>query len=222
MNYNKIEKIINYTFNNKEHLKTALTHSSYAYQNNVQSYEVYEFLGDALLNFFVSEYLFLNFKLSEGQFTKLRANIVNAKSLKNIIANLDIKNEILMGRSTGNKVPASVLSDIFESLTAAIYLDNGLNSAKKFVNNYLIINQENIKKHYAIIVDFKSILQEKMQAENKKIKYKVLKKSGSAHDMCFTVGLFINGKNMVKASAKSIKLAEKKCAQILLETTNNK
>jgi len=217
MNYKKIENIIDYMFKDKSHLKIALTHSSYAYENNVQSYEVYEFLGDALLGFFVSEFLFLNFKLTEGELTKLRANLVNARSLKKVMDNLDIINEVLIGKSLVNVLPSSVLADIVESLTAAIYLDGGIESAKKFVYRFVIENRENVEKRRELLTDYKTVLQEKMQAKSQKIEYRVLNKWGKPHDMNFKVGVFINGKIVQEAEAKSIKAGEQKCAQLYIQ-----
>lgn len=222
MNYQKIEKLIGYTFQNKEHLKIALTHSSYANENNAQSYEVYEFLGDSLLGFFVSEFLFVNFDLAEGQLTKLRASLVSASSLKNAMEKLDINSEVLIGKSLANNFPNSMLSDIFESLTAAIYLDGGKEQAKSFVYKYLIINREHVEERLGKLNDYKTMLQEKMQAEGKKVEYRVIKKWGKPHDMSFKVGLFINESCMQEAEAKSIKEGEQKCAEAQMQKLNNK
>ena len=105
----KIEKIIHYGFKNKETLKTAFTHSSYANQNNVKSNQRLEYLGDSILNFVVADYLYNNFDVEEGQMSKLRSKIVNIDNLANIIEPLELDKFLLLGKSfSGQELSKSV------------------------------------------------------------------------------------------------------------------
>lgn len=214
MNIKNIEKLISYTFKNKDHLKRALTHSSYANENKLESYETYEFLGDALLGFLVSEHLFEKHLLPEGDLTKLRASLVNASTLNAVAKGMQLTPHILAGKSMAAKLPASVLGDVFESLTAAIYLDGGIKPCTKFVYKYLLVNG---KKNKEQVTDYKSLLQEKMQAENAKVQYKVLQRWGKPHDANFEIALFVNNRQINKTIAKSKKVGEQQCAKLYLK-----
>ena len=130
MNFKEIERSIGYEFENKELLKKALTHTSYAYENNVESNEKLEFLGDSILEFVSSKYLFNNYKdLKEGEMTKVRATVVCEESLYKIALKHNFSDFLYLGKSeSSNKANLSkaILADTVEALIAAIYLDSTL------------------------------------------------------------------------------------------------
>ena len=143
---NNIEKIIGYHFKDENLLNMALTHSSYAHEHNMPCYERLEYLGDALVNFIVGEYLYSNFDLPAGQLTKYRACLVSTESFAKIIENLGLEQYILIGKSV-QKISKSLLADIFESLLASIYLDGGKENADKLLE-YMAMN--GYRHHVAI------------------------------------------------------------------------
>ena len=138
----KLEKNIGYEFRNKELLRRALTHSSYANERTgTGDNERLEFLGDSVLGFITAEYLFSTLKdRPEGELTKLRANAVCEKSLAVFAGEINLGEYILLGKGenmTGGRERPSILSDAFESVIAAIYLDGGMKEAKKFVLRFV-------------------------------------------------------------------------------------
>ena len=137
MNLEELEKSIDYKFSNINLLKQALTHSSYAYEHGVESYEKLEFLGDSILEFVSSDYLFKNYeKLKEGEMTKVRASVVCEDSLSKIAKLHNFSDFLLLGKSeiiNNGSQRKAVLEDTFEAVIAAIYLDGGLEPAKKFI-----------------------------------------------------------------------------------------
>ena len=166
MNIEEIEKSINYKFKNEELLKTALTHISYANENNVESYEKLEFLGDSILEFISSKYLFNTYEnLTEGELTKVRAQVVCEDSLKEVAKKHKFYDYILVGKSErvsgGNKKDA-IMADCVEAVIAAIYFDGGLNEAEKFIIENLKEAIEYATAHIGM-KDFKTVLQEKLQ-----------------------------------------------------------
>ena len=137
MNIEKIEQNIGYTFKNKDLLKTALTHTSYAHENKVESNEKLEFLGDSILEFVTSNYLYNNYKkLKEGEMTKVRASVVCEKSLHQVALKHNFSDFLKLGKSeiacNGNKKPA-ILADSVEAVIAAIYQDSNIQNAEKFI-----------------------------------------------------------------------------------------
>ena len=137
MNLQKLEENIGYTFKNKELLKNALTHTSYAYEKHVESNEKLEFLGDSILEFISSKYLYNNFpKLSEGEMTKVRATIVCEDSLYKIAKKHNFSDFLFLGKServSHNEVRKAIMADSVEALIAAIYFDEGLEEAERFI-----------------------------------------------------------------------------------------
>ena len=137
------EKRIGYRFRDRQLLETALTHSSYANEHKCKSYERLEFLGDSVLGFVTAEYLFENFpQLPEGQLTKTRASLVCERSLCGFSKALHVGDFLRLShgeRHSGGRERPSILADVFESTTAAIYLDSGsLEEAKKFILRFII------------------------------------------------------------------------------------
>ena len=214
----KFEQILNYKFSNQELLKNALTHSSYA--NEVHSHtgsnERSEFLGDSVLSIIVSDYIYKNFKnLPEGELTKLRASLVCEKSLFSFAKQINLGDYILLGKGEmhnhGNE-RASILSDAFEAVLAAIYLDGGMESARKFVLHFII--PELKERDEDTFKDYKTALQEVIQRNpEERLKYVLTDESGPDHDKRFTVEVHLNSNIIGCGVGKSKKQAEQEAAR---------
>ena len=221
MNFEKLEKSIGYEFKNKELLKNALTHTSYAYENNVESNEKLEFLGDSILEFLSSKYLFNNYKkLKEGEMTKVRATVVCEESLHKIALKHNFSDFLYLGKSeSSNKANLSkaILADSVEALIAAIYLDSNLENAEEFIVKNL---EEPIKiaSKNVGIKDYKTVLQEKLQIHgNVEIKYTVLSESGPDHNKLFESKVECNGKLLGTGTGKTKKASEMAAAKTALD-----
>ena len=221
MDFEKIEKSIGYTFKDKGLLKKALTHTSYAYEHNVESNEKLEFLGDSILEFISSKYIYNNYKkLKEGEMTKVRAEVVCETSLHKVALAHNFSDFILVGKSetnnNGNHKPA-ILADSIEATIAAIYFDGGLQEAERFIISNLKNAIENSTKHVGM-KDFKTVLQEKLQENGDvNIKYTVIKETGPDHDKTFTVKVEVNGRELATGEGKTKKHAEMDAARKALE-----
>lgn len=217
MNIEELEKNIGYTFKNKQILKTALTHTSYAYEHRVQSNEKLEFLGDSILEFVSSEYMYNKYtNLKEGEMTKVRATVVCEKSLYKIAVLHNFSDFLYLGRSEimtgGNKRPA-ILADSVEAVIAAMFIDGGLDPAKKFIIENLKDEIEIATKHVGQ-KDYKTVLQEEFQKNGDvKIEYKIIKESGPDHDKTFEAEVSLNGKRLASGVGKSKKEAEMQAAK---------
>ena len=162
----EVEKIINYSFKNKELLKEAFVHSSFANEKNINSYENLEFLGDSVLSLIISAEIMKHYNLKEGEMTKLRARIVSSKNLAVIIKELNLDKFIQFGKSMKNQHDlVSVNGDIFESIVGAMYLDGGFEISKQFV-----LSNINVEDYVNVKNDFKTMLQEIVQGDGKTIK----------------------------------------------------
>lgn len=221
MELEKLEKNIGYTFNNKELLKKALTHTSYAYEHGIESNEKLEFLGDSILEFVSSEYMYNKYlKLKEGEMTKVRATVVCEKSLHKVALAHDFSDFLYLGKSEvksgGSKRPA-ILADSVEAVIAAIYIDGGLNPAKDFIINNLKDEIE-IATNNVGRKDYKTVLQEELQKNGEvKIEYKIIKESGPDHNKTFEAEVCLNGKVLATGIGKSKKEAEMEAARKALQ-----
>ena len=224
MELEKLEKNIGYTFKNKELLKKALRHTSYANERNLESNEKLEFLGDSILEFLSSKYIYNNYKyLTEGEMTKVRATVVCGKSLSKIAKLHNFSDFLYMGKSeqkmSGAKRPA-ILEDSVEAIIAAIYLDGGLEQAERFIVENLKEEIKEATKHVGD-KDYKTVLQEKLQEHGDvKIEYRTIGESGPDHDKTFEVDVEVNGKFLAKGKGKSKKEAQMKAAKRALENLN--
>lgn len=223
-NIEELEQKINYKFNKPEILKEALTHKSFFRNQNtsLQDYERLEFLGDAILQIVVSEYLFENFDLSEGKMTYLRANMVNKNNLNQVGKSLNLHHLALLSQEEKREfgyARESIVANIFESVTAAIYLDSGKNweITKNFLHQTLIKNSQNIiaengKK------DAKTVLQEFCQKEYKtQPKYKIVHQSGLDHQKIFKAIVIVAEQIAGAGKGKSKQLAETEAAKKAIE-----
>ena len=221
MNYEKIEKEIGYEFKNKQLLETALTHTSYAYENKKQSNEKLEFLGDSILEFVSSEYIYNNYpKLKEGEMTKVRASVVCEDSLQKIAKMHNFSDFLYLGKSeriSQKEVRPAIMADSIEAVIAAIFLDGGLEEAKKFILNNLAEPIENATKNIGQ-KDYKTVLQEVLQKNgNVDIEYVIIDEKGPDHEKVFTAEVKFNNKILATGEGKSKKQAEMEAAQKALE-----
>ncbi len=214
---NNLQQILGYDFKDKNLLKVALTHISFAHDNNCESYERLEYVGDALADFIVGEYLYKNFDLNAGELSKYRAKLVSTSTFASIIAQNQIDKYILTGKSV-QKVSDSIRADIFESILASIYFDGGMSKAKAFVNRMLLKSKDCVltfvKKH----IDYKTTLQEKLQSyiPQKSMRFEVISQEGKDDNKTFTVALFVDNVRVCSTTGKSHKMCEQECAKIAL------
>ncbi len=214
------EKTLGYSFKNKELLKVALTHSSLVNEGGASiSNERMEFLGDAILDAIVSIDIYgLYPEKDEGFLSKLRASVVSEKPLYILSKRKNLHKFILMGNGeileNGMDKP-SILSDCFEAVVAAIFLDAGFDKTKEWVNAIItkdVYADDSIKN-----VDYKSKIYELCAQKTDDIKFKVLDEKGPVHDRVFEIGVFINGKLIAKGEGNTKKSAEQEASKKCLE-----
>ncbi len=216
----EFQELIGYKFNNEEYLRVALTHSSYAHENrqkNIKFNERLEFLGDSVLSIIVSKYIFENYPdLPEGKLTKMRSAVVCEKALYECSLNIDLGKYLILGRGeerTGGRTRPSILSDAYEALIAAIYLDSNLDVTREWVLGQIYEAIENAAKG-RLSKDYKTEFQEVAQQDGDvNICYKVISESGPDHDKSFTVAVYLDGKLMGEGEGTSKKRAEQKAAE---------
>ena len=219
----ELEEILKYTFKNKNLIKEALSHSSYANENKKtrHSNERLEFLGDSVLSIVVSQYLFQHFThLPEGELTKIRASLVCEKSLHVFAKQINLGKYIFLGKgeeNTGGRERPSILADAFEAVIAAIYLDGGLEAAEKHILRFIPEDIDS-KKQMSNFSDYKTILQEVIQKNpEEKIEYSLVSESGPDHNKAFTVQVCLNSNVIVRGTGKSKKDEEQMAAKEALE-----
>lgn len=191
-------------------LETALTHSSYAYEEGVKSYERLEYLGDAVLELIISEYYYKNTRLSEGEMSKKRSSYVCEEALACYAKKLGIDKYIKVGHGLLNDVNDTIIADVFEAVIATIYLNSGLSKAREFV---LDVAVPFIEKRTIFLSDYKSYLQELVQTTKKSVVYKIVNETGPSHDKTFEVEVIIEGIVYGKGIGKNKKEAEQNAAK---------
>ncbi len=211
----KLEERIGYVFRDKDLLRQALTHSSYANErkiNKVKDYERIEFLGDAVLEMISSEYLYNSrSEMSEGQLTRTRAAMVCEPSLAACARDLSLDRYILLGKGeemTGGRSRDSIISDVMEALIGAVYLDGGFERAREFIHRFVLSDLED----KALFYDAKSILQEEMQKDGGDIRYVLVGESGPEHDKSFFVEVYQGDVLLGSGSGHNKKAAQQKAA----------
>ena len=205
----------------KDAYRYALTHSSFTKEKELpynECYERLEFLGDSVLGIITAEHFYLNFKdLPEGELTKLRAATVCENSLSSFARQLGLGEYLLLGKGemcTGGSDRPSILADAFEALIAAIYLDGGIEEAKKFVLKYV---DKAVEEHRGF-KDYKTVLQEVIQKNpGEVIEYVLVKESGPDHNKRFEVEVHLNSNVIGKGVGTSKKKAEQLAAKEALE-----
>ena len=210
----EFEEKLGYSFKDKNLLELALTHSSYANENKLKkNNERFEFLGDSVLGFVTAEYLFTEYKnRPEGEMTKLRAAVVCEKSLFKFAEQIDLGKYILLGRgedSTGGRNRPSVVSDAFEAVVAAIYLDGGMEAVKPYILRFI----KDAVKRETSFKDNKSLLQEEIQkVKGNSLAYEEVGEEGPDHDKTFVFRVKLNGEIIGEGKGKSKKEAEQNAA----------
>jgi ribonuclease-3 len=219
----ELQKKLGYDFNNQSLLIKALTHSSYANEvanKHSESNERLEFLGDSLLGMSVALLIYKSKpELSEGQMTKLRAQLVCEKSLALLALELDMGEHLLLGRgeqSGGGRNRPSILSDAVEAIIAAIYLDGGYEPVENLISSFF---STQINAPVKSVTDFKTQLQEIAQCKSgQKIIYELMSVQGPDHQKSFTVEVKLNGKPIGTGIGKSKKSAEQEAAKAAVDT----
>lgn len=224
----KIEKIIGYSFSDKDLLRRCFTHASYAHEHGEKDNEVLEFFGDTVIQFIVTEYLVKHVKGDEGDFTKYRALIVSKEPLLKCVKKLKLGEYMLLGE--GQKKTAKendkMYSSLYEALCAGIYEDSGMEQVKKFVYKTIIKDFEKlmstVSEKKTVKKESKTLLQEYLQ-KNKtgSIIYQTLSKSGPDHNPEFRVALILNGAKFSEGKGRSKKLAEAEAAKKALIKLKN-
>ncbi len=219
----KLQKKLGIDFKNEDLLQQALVHRSYLNENPrfpLPHNERLEFLGDAVLELAVTEYLYQHLPNPEGELTNLRSALVKGEMLAKIAHNLDIDDHILLSRGEKKdhgKARQMILANALEAVIGAIYLDAGLKKSKEFVEKKVLVHLGEIIKKGEYI-DAKSRFQELAQ-EKVRItpSYKVLKETGPDHAKKFTMGVFLNEKLMAKGEGMSKQEAEQEAAREALK-----
>ena len=219
----ELEKAIGYKFQNSATVTAALTHTSLGQGSNASSpFERMEFLGDSVLGLIVAEELFLKFpKYSEGDLSKLKSKLVSRKFLALKSAEINLSEFILLSKEaihTGGKESSSILADAMESLICAIYMDGGIEAARKFIKKFILKGYE---KHLQIqdLTNYKSLLQEHTQSKFQKVPtYKVVSEEGPDHEKIFLVEVYINGELLGTGTGSNKKSAQQSAAKEACKT----
>src|SRR3989344_1967760 len=222
----KLEKILGVEFGNKDLLRTSLTHRSYINENPDagENNERMEFLGDAVLELVITEYLYGKFpEKPEGELTNLRASLVNANILGSVTADLGVNDFLFLSRGEARDVGRArqiILANAFEAIVGAIYLDSGYISAQKFILNVLENKIPEIleKKLYK---DAKSLFQEEAQERvGVTPSYEVIKEWGPDHDKHFIVGVYLEKELVAEGEGASKQEAQQQAAHAGLKAKN--
>ena len=199
---------------NLELYEVAFSHTSYANENHTESYERLEFLGDAVLELLMSDYLYNAEKVSEGEMTKIRAHYVCETALYEYSIKLGLNECLKLGKGeaeSGGKYRKAIVSDIFESFLGAIYLDQGIEVATKFFHDHVIPYIENHEVDF--FDDYKSVLQEFVQTDKRSLEYRLVSEKGPAHSREFTVEVIIDDIVYGTGTSHSKKSAEQEAAK---------
>lgn len=221
---NFLEEKINIFFTDRELLRQVFTHRSYINEANDKTLihnERLEFLGDAVLELVVTDYLYKNFSNPEGELTNWRSAVVRGEVISKIAAKLGLGDFLLLSKGeekSGGRTRNLILANTFEALIGAIYLDQGYQQADRFIQTHLLVLLPEIieKKLY---IDAKSRLQELSQEVfSVTPEYRVLSESGPDHDKLFVVGVFISNKKIAEGTGTSKQRAEQDSASLAIET----
>lgn len=211
----EIENRIGYHFKDRMLLRSALSHKSYIHELKINAYPEYErleFLGDAVLELTVSDYLFrTRSEMQEGEMTKLRAALVCEPTLSECAKEFGLSEFILVGHGEeeqGSRYKDSIVSDVFEAIIGAIYIDGGYDEARKHIEKYVLKDMERKQLFY----DAKSFLQMKVQKEGSGLSYRVKEEKGPDHKKLYVVEALINDKAVSTGEGSSKKAAEQQAA----------
>jgi ribonuclease III len=221
-----LESALGYSFQNSSLLDGALTHSSAANERinrTARDNEQLEFLGDSVLGFIISDYLYRRFsKLTEGQLSKIRARLVSSASLYRIAVNLELGEFLHLGKGeekTGGRRKRALLANALEALVAAVYLDGGTDAARDFVLRAFQEDFAAIEGGNFYFNDYKSQLQERLQALHlPPAEYLVVKETGPEHQKYFSVELRVQGTKLTEGHGENKKSAEQEAARLALQS----
>jgi len=200
----------------------AFIHTSYANETGTESYERLEYLGDAVLELIMSEYLYSNTEYEEGMMTKLRAHYVCENALYEYSLKLGLNEYIKLGKGeseSGGKYRKTIVADIFEAFIGAMFLDQGLDVVKGFIYKSIIPLIE--RKEIDFFTDYKSVLQELVQTDKRSLEYVIIDESGPSHNKSFTVQVKIDNIIYGEGTAHSKKQAEQEAAKNALKKAQN-
>lgn len=217
----ELEQKIGYSFRSRALLDRALTHRSFAnerIEEKCQHNESLEFLGDSVLGLIVSSWLLERFpELSEGKLSKMKAYLVSESSLVDVAEIIDLGRYLLLNRGeekTGGRRKRALLADAYEALIGVIYLDGGIREAERFLRREMREKVEEIDPSAMIGADYKSALQEQLQAAGAPVpEYIVVEALGPDHRRTFRVGLRIAGRTLTTGEGRTIKIAQQEAAR---------
>ncbi|MCR5595951.1 MAG: ribonuclease III [Lachnospiraceae bacterium] len=220
-NIAELEERIGYSFKNSDYLYVALTHSSFSNEMKIKkcdNYERQEFLGDAVLELVSSDHLYREHPgMPEGDLTKLRASMVCEPALANAARCFGLDDFIRLGRgeeATGGRAKESIISDVLEAVIGGIYLDSGIEAARRFILKFVMCHEDEIVS----FGDAKSKLQQLVQAKGKTVTYEVTGESGPDHAKVFTVDCLIDGKKVSSGQGRTKKSAQQDAAGKVLRS----
>ena len=223
----EIEEIIGYKFKDPNLLRNCFIHASYANEHKGEKdFERLEFLGDSVLGFVVSEFLYKKLDVDEGDMTSFKQGLVSKQPLSLATKRLGLDKFIITSDTMQGKITDAICENLFESLIAGIYLDGGIEEAKKFIYNNLIeriCKKDNCERKKVQLFNSKNALKE--YCEKKKlgnITYETLQKKGSDHSPIFVMAVFLNGEQLAKGEGTSKKSAEQVSAEKALKILKNK
>jgi len=214
-----LEKFFGLDFQNRQLLKTALTHSSYANEHNIESNERLEFVGDAVLDLIMARYLYeKDNHYNEGDLTKRRARYVCEAALVEFAKACDLGQYVLLGHGeekSGGRDRHALLADAFEAFVGAVFLDKGLEEVYKVADKVVFpfIEEEEEKS----FIDFKSHLQELVQSDKRQLDYRVVSEEGPSHNKLFTIRVYMDEILMGEGSGRTKKEAEQHAAEVALK-----
>ena len=220
-----LEEVLGHPFKNRELLERSLTHKSRVYEKNAEAAaadnEQFEFLGDAILGFLVSEALVAQHPaFPEGRLSKLKAHLVSASHLHQVALRLDLGHHLLLGRGeemSGGREKKALLANALEALIAALYLDAGMEPVRSFVVQH-IVGEAHLPEEGAQLTDYKSALQEMAQAlKLPQPRYSIVEERGPEHAKTFLVEVRLGKDWVSRAEGLSKKSAGQKAAQQILQ-----
>jgi ribonuclease-3 len=226
MKHERIQKSICYSFRDEALLKKALTHSSYAYENEPEKpedNELLEFLGDSVIGLATAEFYFQAFpERNEGELSKLKASATSTLALARLAKKIKLDRAIFLGKGeekSHGRTKSSILAGAFEALIGAVFLDGGFETASRLIRGLLAPSLKPIRTESFQINNYKSALQELLQREDQPVPvYRMVTSKGPEHKKTFVVEVTVNGRRMGRAKGSSKKSAEQKAAQKALKS----
>lgn len=223
--WSKLEQTLDVTFKNQDLLKQSLVHRSYLNENptfHLPNNERLEFLGDAVLELAVTEYIYANYPNPEGELTNWRAALVNAKMLAEVAQDLELEDFLFLSRGeskdSGSKARQIILANAFEAVVGAIYLDHGMEACREFIKREVLTKLPHIIE-YGLYVDAKSHFQELVQDKLAITpNYKVLEEKGPDHARWFKIGIYIGNTLIATGEGTSKQEAQMAAAEAALKS----